>query len=98
MKILHTADIHLDWRFAGIQDTSSRRLRHQEHRDVFREIVDLAIMEEVDAVLIVGDLFEQSSFSLDTIRFTQNQLARLALQAQTGSSIEQLKDEFGEGE
>ena len=41
MKILHTADIHLDWKFLGIRDASKRRRRHQEHRDVFQQIINV---------------------------------------------------------
>lgn len=77
MKILHTADIHLDWKFLGIQDPSKRRRRHQEHRDVFRRIVEVGLEEQIDVMFIVGDLFEQSRFSLDTIRFIQRELERL---------------------
>lgn len=76
MKILHTADIHLDWKFSGIHDPSKRHRRHQEHRDVFRRIVEVGLQEQIDAMFIVGDVFEQSSFSLDTIRFIQRELER----------------------
>jgi len=77
VKVLHTADIHLDWKFSGIQDVRKRQRRYQEHRDVFRRIVDVGLEENVDVVFIVGDLFEQNSFSLDTIRFIQRELTRL---------------------
>lgn len=77
MKILHTADIHLDWKFSGVQDTKKRQRRRQEHRDVYRQIVDVGLEKDVDVVLIVGDLFEQKGFSLDTIRFIQRELNRL---------------------
>ncbi|MBI1930334.1 DNA repair exonuclease [Candidatus Poribacteria bacterium] len=77
MKILHTADIHLDWKFSGIHDPSKRRHRHQEHRDVFRRIIEVGLQEQIEAMFIVGDVFEQSSFSLDTIRFIQRELERL---------------------
>ena len=77
MKILHTADIHLDWNFSGIRAASKRRLLHQEHRDVFKQIVKIGLEEQIDVMFIVGDLFEQSSFSVDTIRFIQRELKRL---------------------
>ena len=77
MKILHTADIHLDWKFSGIQDVRKRQRRHQDHRVVFRRIVDIGLEKNVDVVFIVGVLFEQNSFLLDTIRFIQRELARL---------------------
>lgn len=74
MKILHTADIHLDWNFSGIRDASKRRRLHQEHRDVFKKIVKVGLEEQIDVMFIVGDLFEQNGFSLDTIRFIQHEL------------------------
>jgi len=77
MKYLHTADIHLDCKFSGIQDIRKRQRRRQEHRDTFRRIIDVGLEKGVDVVFIVGDLFEQNSFSLDTIRFIQREFARL---------------------
>ena len=74
MKILHTADVHLDWKFSGIRDASKRRRLHQEHRDVFKQIVRVGLEKKIDGMFIVGDLFEQSGFSVDTIRFIQREL------------------------
>ncbi len=51
MKILHTADWHLGKR---LQDFH----RLQEQRDVLTEIVQAANREDVDLVLVAGDLFD----------------------------------------
>ena len=51
MKILHTADWHLGKR---LQDFH----RLQEQRDVLTEIVQVANREDVDLVLVAGDLFD----------------------------------------
>ncbi|WP_461107264.1 metallophosphoesterase family protein [Spirosoma koreense] len=51
MKILHTADWHLGKRLQDFQ-------RLQEQQDVLTEIVDLADQEDVDLVLVAGDLFD----------------------------------------
>ncbi|WP_460906312.1 metallophosphoesterase family protein [Spirosoma areae] len=51
MKILHTADWHLGKRLQDFQ-------RLQEQRDVLAEIVQVADREDVDLVLIAGDLFD----------------------------------------
>ena len=51
MKILHTADWHLGKRLQDFQ-------RLQEQRDVLAEIVQVAEQEDVDLVLVAGDLFD----------------------------------------
>ncbi|GAB3712193.1 exonuclease SbcCD subunit D [Spirosoma flavus] len=51
MKILHTADWHIGKRLQDFQ-------RLQEQRDVLAEIVQLANQEDVDLVLVAGDLFD----------------------------------------
>ena len=51
MKILHTADWHLGKRLQDFQ-------RLQEQKDVLAEIVRIANQEDVDLVLVAGDLFD----------------------------------------
>jgi DNA repair protein SbcD/Mre11 len=53
MKILHTSDWHVGKVLKG-------RDRHEEHDAVLRSIVQTARDEDVDLVLIAGDLFETS--------------------------------------
>ena len=54
MKILHTSDWHVGKVLKG-------RDRHDEHEAVLRSIVQTARAEDVDVVLISGDLFETSA-------------------------------------
>ena len=51
LKILHTADWHIGKR---LQEFS----RLQEQRDVLNEIIDVANAQDVDLVLVAGDLFD----------------------------------------
>ncbi len=51
MKLLHTADWHLDKRLDNFS-------RLEEQKAVLTEICDIADQEDVDAVLISGDLFD----------------------------------------
>ncbi len=53
MKILHTSDWHVGKVLKG-------RDRHDEHEAVLRSIISIARAEDVDVVLIAGDLFETS--------------------------------------
>jgi len=70
MKLVHTADIHLDACFpmpSAPPGFGSRR--RQGLREVFQRIVQRAIDWPADALLVAGDLFEQDRISRDTIAF-----------------------------
>jgi len=70
MRIIHTADIHLDMCFSplGLPAGFGNR-RRQSLRDVFRRIVRRAGDWPADALLIAGDLFEVDRIGRDTIAF-----------------------------
>ena len=50
MKFLHTSDWH-------VGRTIRSRSRADEHETVLSEIVEIAKREQVDAVLVTGDIF-----------------------------------------
>lgn len=54
MKLLHTADWHVGKTLQG-------RARLDEYEAVLAEISDIARAEEVDAILVAGDLFDSAS-------------------------------------
>lgn len=54
MKILHTADWHVGKVLKG-------RGRHDEHRAVLGELVTLADTEDVDLVIVAGDVFDTAA-------------------------------------
>ena len=83
MRILHIADVHLDTAFAGRSDDTRNRLR-QASRDALARCVETAIAEQVDAVLIAGDLFDRNHLSFETERFL---LARLGALADAGIRV-----------
>lgn len=76
VKLLHTADIHLDapFRWLGSKGKEQRR----QLKETFRALIDLALKEQVDALLIAGDLFDSNSPSQDAIDLVQAQLRRLS--------------------
>lgn len=76
MRFFHIADIHLDTAFAGRSDEIRRRLRSAS-REAFERCVLAAVSEEVDAVLIAGDLFDGDRLSFETERFLINQFSIL---------------------
>ena len=76
MRFLHVADVHLDASFAGRSEAVRRRLR-EASREAFRRAVDVALQEDVDAVLVAGDLFDGERLSFETERFLLDQVGRL---------------------
>jgi DNA repair exonuclease SbcCD nuclease subunit len=71
LKILHTADWHLDSPFGAFQETQRSTLR-RELRKVPGRLVELAHKEQVDLVLLAGDIFDgvASRESIDLMRHT----------------------------
>jgi len=77
MRFVHVADVHLDTSFAGRSEGVRKRLRDAS-RDAFQRAVDLAIREDVHALLIAGDLFDGERLSFRTERFLIDEARRLA--------------------
>jgi exonuclease SbcD len=77
LKILHTSDWHVGKLLRGIS-------RLDEHRAVLAEIAELAAGEQVDCVLVAGDLFESAAPLPDAQRVVWDAL--LALRA-TGARV-----------
>lgn len=75
VKILHTADIHLGAKFAGL-GRSGDPLRAQLKK-IFMKIIDLALEKNVDLVLVSGDLFNSNQVSRATSGFILGEFARL---------------------
>lgn len=79
MRLIHTADVHLDACFAssGMPADYANR-RRQGLRDVFRAILKRAEEWPADALLIAGDLFELERVSRDTVAFLKNQFESIS--------------------
>ena len=76
IRILHTADIHLDapFHFLGEKGADHRR----QIRETFTKIVRLAAEERYDLLLIAGDLFNDNHPARDTQHFVTSTLGSLA--------------------
>lgn len=70
IKFIHCADIHLDMPFSyfGLQNEKSRE-RRNDLRQIFKSICEIAKKQQVDFILICGDLYENKYVSKDTILF-----------------------------
>jgi DNA repair exonuclease SbcCD nuclease subunit len=65
-RFLHCSDLHIDSPFKGlssVQPSLAERFRNSTYL-AFQNIVKLALQEEVDAVLIAGDIYDGSDKSL----------------------------------
>jgi DNA repair exonuclease SbcCD nuclease subunit len=74
LKVLHTADVHLDVDSFGFPP-QARRYRQIVHQ-AFRTVIDLAIQEDVDVLLIAGDLFDSNRPSSAVVDFAIDELQR----------------------
>ena len=60
MRIIHTADLHLDSSLSAYLKGEKGKKRSAELRENFRRLVNYAKENEVSAVLIAGDMFDRS--------------------------------------
>ncbi|WP_417255154.1 metallophosphoesterase family protein [Celeribacter sp.] len=79
IKILHTADIHLDspLRSLALRDAELRETVMAASRKAFSRLVDVALSEQVSAMLIAGDLFDGRERSARTGAYLTGELDRL---------------------
>ena len=69
MKIIHCADIHLDSPLNSNFDFEKAKLRKNEILLSFGRLIDFAKDNDVNVVIIAGDLFDSSVVSSKTERF-----------------------------
>lgn len=65
IKLLHTGDLHLDAPFIFLGEKG--RDQRQQLLVTLDKIIEQAIVEKIDLVLIAGDLFDSNNPSYDTI-------------------------------
>lgn len=77
LRLLHLADLHLDTVVGGRTEAIRRRVRAALHA-AFERAVERALDEEVHAVLIAGDAFDDALLSPETAELYRAALHRLA--------------------
>ncbi len=79
MKFIHFADAHLDSPFRGLSFLPSKEFNqiYQAADQSLTKIVDLALKENVDLVLIAGDTFDSNTPSPRAQLFFAKQIKRL---------------------
>jgi exonuclease SbcD len=78
-RFVHTADLHLDspLRSLALRDPALADVIANASRRVLERIVDLCLSEQVDALIVAGDLYDGDQTSMKTARFLASQFARL---------------------
>ena len=82
IRFIHCADLHIDSPFKGISEINEelRDILYNSTFQSFRNIVDLAIENEVHAVLIAGDIYDGADKSLKAQLRFRDELTRLSNQ------------------
>lgn len=75
VKILHTADIHLDSPFA-LEDSCISQTRKNELREAFTDMMKYVRERDVRLLLIAGDLFEYEYATKETVSLVLSEFER----------------------
>ena len=75
VKILHTADIHLDSPFS-LLDVKKAQVRRNEMRGTFTSLMMYAKMEKFDMVILAGDVFDTEFATKETMELLVSQFAQ----------------------
>lgn len=78
-RFIHTADIHLDspLRSLALKEPEAAELVSNATRQTFSKTIDLCLEEQVNALLIAGDLYDGELKSMKTAAFVTRELRRL---------------------
>lgn len=77
MRILHTGDVHLDSPFAGLS-AKVAEARRRDARDSFSAMMRYAAENDVDMVIIAGDLFESAFVTRETVAVLRRDFSMLS--------------------
>lgn len=73
LRIVHTSDVHLGAYPASAEGVRDRRERMH---DGFRAVIDLALREQADALLIAGDFFDNDEADAGAVDFALAEIRR----------------------
>ncbi len=78
VKFVHIADMHFDSPFTGLKTVNHLGdVRRLEQREAFRKIIDYIKQNEIEYLLIAGDLYEQEYIRKSTIEFINSQFQEI---------------------
>lgn len=78
-RFIHSADLHLDspLRSLALRDAALADSVDTATRQALMRMVDLCLVERVNALVLAGDLYDGSQTSMKTARFLGDQISRL---------------------
>ena len=79
IKFIHTADIHLGKKLSCNSSKNSKleELFTDATEQAFKNLVELAVKQEIDFILIAGDLYDREARSIKSSRFFLKQCQQL---------------------
>lgn len=77
VTFIHMADLHLDASFSSLADVNKAELRRKELENCLRRIVEKALYNSIDLLIISGDFFEDSNVKGSTIQTAKNLFSEL---------------------
>jgi DNA repair protein SbcD/Mre11 len=78
VKLLHCGDLHLDAPFTSLADRDGMpEQRRQELKRMLGRIINLAVSENVDLLLLCGDLYEHGYVRKSTFHFIYEQFRKI---------------------
>ena len=83
--IIHTSDVHLGAPLGWLGPRAAEQ--REELRRTLSKIVDLAIDQHADALVVAGDLFHSNNPSAATVRFVLRELARLTSESRASAVL-----------
>lgn len=75
LKIIHAADLHLDSAFAALNNAQARE-RRANQRKLVQKIVEIGNEEQVDIILLAGDLFDGQNAYFETAEALSSAFAK----------------------
>lgn len=76
MKFIHTADLHLGYKFSSEYSEKTLKILCENQRKVFSNIINLGTEKQIDALFIAGDLFDLPKVSDELISFVKKEFER----------------------
>lgn len=78
MKFVHIADLHFDKPFINLSDSDTLGdLQRLEQRKTFKKVINYIKENDIDFLLIAGDLYEHQYIKQSTIEFLNQQFSEI---------------------
>lgn len=75
VKIIHAADLHLDSAFTALGDEQAA-FRRAHQRELVQKIIEIGNEEQVDLILLSGDLFDGKNSYFETVQILSEAFAK----------------------